>query len=193
MARNRRPSDDVRNARRRFERAAARYEQKAIQATGIEKSRLESLARTSLEKAYRLYEDPAKAVGTRTMQEMQSRLNARTYRQAASDAYKKKLQTESFNVLEKKYENDDERREAEAEILMKSVVGNSLYAAMSGIWASKGYEDREQAILDYFGTDSMADVLDMIADQGIDIYAADATERYKYDEIRTSIELAFAA
>ena len=46
--------------------------------------------------------------------------------------------------------------------------------------------------MDFFEVQSMSDVLETIADAGIDLYA-DAYDYWRYEEIRTAVELAFAA
>ena len=187
MARQRKRSDDIYNARRRYRRQAERYEKKATNATGIEKSRYQQLARTSLEKAYALYDDPTTAKGTRKMQEMSARLKPRRAVKKLSDKQRKSIIRQSQTATKSEYD-DEEIREIEAMEILNSSVGSRVYGALTDVW--KDAEDINAAIMDYFGVDSMADVLDAIEQAGIDIYA-DPESTEKYDEVRTALENAF--
>lgn len=186
------PSDLVHNARRRFAREAERYEKKASQAKGMEADRYRTLARTSLEKAIALYEDPKKISGNSTIRNLTQKLNPRILSGKISDAGKKSLQRQSFRSLEGSKADSQERREYEADVIMSSDAGARIYAGLVSIWEDFGYYEREEALLDYFDVDSMADVLETIEESGIDLYA-DAAELGSYEDVRTSIELAFAA
>lgn len=192
MARRRKASDDVYNARRRFAREAQRYEKKASQASGMEAERYRTLARTSLEKSIALYDDPKKISGNSTIRNLTQKLNPRILSGKISDAGKKSLQRQSLRSLEGSKADEQARREYEAETIMSSDAGARIYAGLVSIWEDSDYADRDAAILDYFDADSMADVLDMIEESGINLYE-DADELYAYEDIRTSIELAFAA
>lgn len=192
MARRRKASDDVYNARRRFAREAQRYEKKASQAKGMEAERYRTLARTSLEKSIALYDDPKKISGNSTIRNLTQKLNPRILSGKISDARKKSLQQQSLRSLEGSKADDQARREYEADAIMSSDAGARIYAGLVSIWEDFDYGERDTAILDYFDADSMADVLEAIEESGIDLYA-DAAELGAYEDVRTSIELAFAA
>lgn len=186
-------SDEIRNARRRFARQAERYEKQAAQASGIEASRKRQLARTSLEKAISLYDDPTKAgQNNKAMRGLINRLNPRIASKSLSDAQQKAAVRESSSFLASAFKDPEKRSEREAEILMSGDAGNYIYAATSDIWEGKeNYPIRDQLIMEHFGVESMAEVIDAITSAGIDIFK-DREEEYKYDEIVSAINLAFA-
>jgi len=181
-------ADSLHNARRRFYRASDRYLKKAQQATGNEQKRYMQLANTSLEKAIALYDDPTKAQNNSEVKRLSRQLNPRVRKKKLSEREQKSLVSQSFRTKERK--SKEERRQDEAAILMSSDVGNSIYAAMSDIWQDEPYANRDDLILDYFGADSMADVIEMLVDSGIDLYADEDLEYWRYEEKRTAIELA---
>lgn len=187
-------SDDAYNARRRYYRQAERYEKRASEAgTPIEAGRLRKLATRSLEKAIATYEDPTKAKMSRPIQELSQRLSPRKPLRPASAKARKQLIDESESRATVSGMTDDELRDAEAaDILSGSIVGKRLYGALVDIWDKDdvGWENRDDAIKEYFGVDSMMDVIEAIEDMGIDIYA-DPESQERYDEIRTAIEAAF--
>lgn len=186
--------DAAYNARRRYYRQAERYEKQATQAgTPIEAGRLLKLATRSLEKAIATYEDPTKAKMSRPIQELSQRLSPRKLLRPASANVRKQLIEESKSRATIGGMTDDELRDAEAaDILSGSIVGKRLYGALVDIWDKDdvGWENRDDAIKEYFGVDSMMDVIEAIEDMGIDIYA-DPESQERYDEIRTAIEAAF--
>lgn len=191
MARKKRAGDIVYNARRRYARQAERYERQSRTSSGIEASRYEKLAQTALEKAMRLYDDPAKAAKNTTISRLASALNPRTSSKPASDALRQRLIRESTSATVGAFSDDESRREEEARILLQGSVGQRLYAALSEVWGDVDYSSRDQAIMDAFGASSMADVLDAIAAAGIDIYSNDES-LIGYREIMAAIAAVFA-
>ena len=186
-------SDAVYNARRRYARAAAKYEKQAAKATGIEANRLRALARTSLEKANALYDDPGKAQQSSLIQGLNQMLNPRERKNKLSNREKRKLVNTSLLSTKKFQDRDRElMKEEETRALLDSDAGSRLYAGLIDIWGDSDYEQRDQAIMDFFGVQNMSDVLETIADAGIDLYA-DAYDYWRYEEIRTALELKFVA
>lgn len=183
-------SDEIRNARRRFARQAERYEKAAAQATGIEASRKRQLARTSLEKAISLYDDPSKAGNNKAMRGLIDRLNPRIASKRLSDAQQRAAVKESTDFLASAFKDPEKRKEKETEILMSGDAGNYIYAATSDIWKDADYNMRDQLIMEHFGVESMAEVMDTIASAGIDLFR-DQEEEYKYPETVAAIALAF--
>lgn len=188
MARPKKASDAVYNARRRYRRASERYLKKAQQATGNEQKRYMQLANTSIEKAISLYDDPTKAQNNSAVKRLSRQLNPKVRKKKLSEREQKSLVSQSFLTKERK--SKEERRQDEAAILMSSDVGNSIYAAMSDIWQGEPYANRDDLILDYFGAESMADIIEMLVEAGIDLYADEELEYWRYEEKRTAIELA---
>ena len=186
-----RPSDLAWNARRRYARQAERYAKQAQKAGGMEKSRLENLATNALENAYRTYEDPTKAQ-TQMIKGLESDLNPRIpLRKPSAERRQRVIESSKEIALESSLSDDETRRELEAESILSNDIGNRIYGATVDIWKNADYGDRNQAIMEHFGVDSMADVLDILEASGIDIYA-DPESLEKYDEVRTAISEKFA-
>lgn len=190
MARLKRKSDATYNARRRYRRQAERYEKKAASSSGLEKSKYTQLAKISLEKAYALYDDSTSAKGTRKMQEMSQRLSPRRAVRELTSKEKSNLIRRSTGAT-KSGMSDDEAREIEAQDILSSSVGDRVYGALVDVWRDSSYSDRDVAIMDHFGVDSMADVIAAIEAAAIDIYS-DPESLERYDEVRTAINNTFA-
>lgn len=182
-------SDDAYNARRRYYRQAQRYERQAAKAsTPTEAGRLRKLGARALENAIKTYEDPTKARVSRPIAELQKSLQVEKPLRKPSENYRQTIIDESKKKATEKGMTDFERRETEASEILTGAIGRRVFGATSEIW--KDAEDREDAILKYFGAASMMDVIEAIEDAGIDLYSDPESEQ-KYDEIRTAIELAF--
>lgn len=182
-------SDDAYNARRRYYRQAQRYERQAAKAsTPTEAGRLRKLGARALENAIKTYEDPTKVRVSRPIAELQKSLQVEKPLRKPSENYRQLIIDESKKKATEKGMTDFERRETEASEILTGAIGRRVFGATSEIW--KDAEDREDAILKYFGAASMMDVIEAIEDAGIDLYSDPESEQ-KYDEIRTAIELAF--
>lgn len=179
MARNRKASDSAYNARRRYGRAAERYIKKANQSSGATAERYKALARENYEKAMRTYDpkttqnvagrlrEVGNALGAQlTPENMRTMIN-----KDISDSRRRNLIESSTQSLEGT--DDVARREREARTLLSNTnVGHKIMAGLIEVW--EGAEDREQAILDYFGADSLADVIDTLEEKlGDRLYATD--------------------
>lgn len=190
MARAKKKGDANWNAIRRYARQAERYMKQASTMQGMEKSRTEALARSSLERAISTYSDPSKADNYSLIKKLSKELNPSKPTRSGGKASQSRLRAESYAALEENREDDEIRRELEAEEILESDIGNRVYGALVDVWKDAPYSDRNDAIMEHFGVDSMADVLDAIEDAGIDIYA-DPESLEKYDEIRTAISEQF--
>ena len=191
MARARRASgsDDAYNARRRYYRQAQRYEKQAAQAaTAIEAGRYKTLAARQTERALATYEDPTKARLSKPIQDLTSRLSVRKPLKKPSESRKADVIATSINANPDKM-SDADRRDYEARSIMGTEVGHRIYGAFADVWKDDP-ANRDQAIMDYLGASDMMEVIEIIEEQGIDIYADPESEQ-KYDEIRTAIELAY--
>lgn len=178
------------NARRRYARQAERYAKEARGASGIEKGRLETLARSNLERAISTYEDPSKAKGSKLIRDLTEELKPQIPTRNLGEGIRSQLIAESFAAKVEVRTDDSIRRELEAEEILSTDIGNRVYGALVDIWKDSDYADRNQAIMDYFGAESMADVLQAIEDAGIDLYE-DPESMEKYQEIRTAISERF--
>lgn len=189
MARLRKTGDAAYNARRRYYRQAERYEKQATQAgTAIEAGRLRKLGSRALEKAISTYEDPTKANFSKPIQELQRSLNPRKPLRKPGKELRSRIIEESEKTATVDGMDEYEMRQEEASEILTGSIGRRVFGAFVDIW--KDSEDREGAILDYFGASDMMEVIEAIEDAGIDIYSDPESEQ-KYDEIRTAVELAF--
>lgn len=182
-------SDDAYNARRRYLRQAQRYEKQATQAsTSIEAGRLRKLGSRALEHAINTYADPKEAKVSKPIANLQKSLGESRPLRRPSKSYQEKLIEDSEERATAKGMSAFARREYEASEIVTGQIGRRIYGAFSDVW--KDADDREDALLKYFGAASMMDVIEEIEAAGIDIYA-DPESEVKYDEIRTALELAF--
>lgn len=174
--------------RKRYTRQAQRYEKMATQASGIEQSRYEALARTSLEKAIATYEDPTTGKYSKQINDLAGRLSPHIPLKK-NQGYRERVLSESNVALSNAFSDEQARREQEAIDILNSKVGDRIYAALVDVWehGKEHYYERNDYIMQYFGVDSMADVLDIIEAAGIDIYV-DPESMEKYDEVRNAIE-----
>lgn len=189
MARMRKTGDAAYNARRRYYRQAERYEKQATQAgTAMEAGRLRKLGSRALEKAMQTYEDPTQARFSKPIQDLERSLNPNAPLRKPGTGYQSKIIEESEKTATVGGMSEYEMQEYEASEILTGSIGRRVFGAFADVW--KDSEDREGAILDYFGASNMMEVIEAIEDAGIDIYSDPESEQ-KYDEIRTAIELAF--
>lgn len=192
VTRAKRSSDDTYNARRRFKREAERYMKKAEQSTGATKSRYERMAERSLTQAAMLYKNTPK--GRNAISEMGEKIGVDPFSKAkALEAGFKagkqkvtgKLIARSFTRLES---NKAKTRDAMAkDILSTDNIGSRFYGGLSEIWtqSEESREHPDAAITEFFGVDSIADVLDLLEEKGIDIYApTDNNSNYKSIQLK---------
>ena len=160
MARKRKTSDDVYNARRRLKRQAARLLKSAKDQGGIMASRLRKQAERLLDMA------------------------KRTYKGADTPSRQKKLVEESEQQLVSRRKGLDEKknREAEAKEIMKTVAGRRIYAATTDIWEDSEYSDRDIPIIAFFGAQDMLEVIEIFEREfGQDLYKEPESEDYPSD------------
>lgn len=197
-------SDDTYNARRRFIRAATRYLNKSYDTVGTERNRYREMARDAAMKAAELYERKAnikrKSDFGRLVSEFKIDLaefltdEEPTERQAQR---RETLLRESEKVTGKT--NIESRREAEARAILNSPIGSRIYAGLVDVWAKPAIEggavvnkrtqdDIDALIMDYYGVDSMMDVIEMLERKNPDLYT-DPESLERYHSISTSIAL----
>ena len=153
MARARKKSDDVYNARRRFRRQAERYAKKAETSTGAASSRYRVLAQEATEKALSTYQTK-RAAEQSSINDLAARIGAR---RGAQDSRRdiRSLISESERLTP----SQSDLRDAEAKaILSRGNIGSRFYGSLVEVW--QGSDDIDQAIKDYFGADSLMDVLE---------------------------------
>lgn len=185
MARRRKKSDDVYNARRRYRRQAERYERKSRASKGIARTRYFELARNAIEKAIATYHKATDKI-TGAVRDIAQRLGVSiddpSIKQRAKDVGS--LVRESKDSLASAYTGDELRtREARA-LLKRGNIGSKFFAGTIEVWQDVPYEDREQAILDFFGKTNLMDVLEEL-EKVADIYRADEGAEYASANIST--------
>lgn len=207
MPRNRKRSDSVYNARRRFVRAATRALNKSYDTVGAEKSRYREIAREYTTKAAELYQGKAKGKISGAMQKLSDALGVNLREFASSEKPTKReqqrrgnLMRESLDVATKpgmsKADTVKMRRDQEAEAILNSPIGSRIYAGLVDVWAKPAIEDGEikmrrtredinNAIMEHFGVSSMMDVIEML-EQKIDLYA-DPQSIERYDIVSLTI------
>ena len=184
MPREKRNSDETYNARRRYRRQAERFIKKADESSGILKSRYEAQARNATINALSTYAKGQQPKGrVKQLTEMLG-IDAKTVQQVA---FAKGMQSGGVStglasrLIERSKQTlaSAETRDAMAkEILSTGNVGSRFYGGLVDIWGDSP-EHREhpnQSILDFFGTDSMMDVIEDLEAEGIDLYTPDENE-----------------
>lgn len=193
MARARRQSDDVYNARRRYRRQAERYLSKAKKASGLEKARYQAQARNATIKAAQTYSKGQKpqgrvkalmdqqGIGTDTIAAVSA---AKGRKSGGIGANVERLVNQSLSALagrESKSRDDMARS-----ILSMGNVGSRFYGGLVQIWdeTEESRQHPNRAILDFFGVESIMDVLEELEAQGIDLYSPDEN-----DSVYKSVQL----
>lgn len=186
MARARKNSDDVYNARRRFRRQAERYLKKAESASGLTRARYEAQARNAVMNAMRTYSGGQKPQGQ--VKKLAERLEITQGTFAARAALKgaqaksirksdlSKLIGKSFTALVGS--STKSRDEIAREILNTGNIGSRFYGGLVQIWdySEESRQHPNQAILDFFDKESIMDVLEELEEQGINLYAPDEND-----------------
>lgn len=190
LPRRRKKGDESWNARRRYQRSAERYLEKADNSSGVMADRYRELARGDLKRALDTYEKEPKASG---IKRLMNRLSVSKPESAATPERRRQLIEESKTALEGSKLDPNVRREREARSILNSKIGKRIYGGLVDVWREKAGEgagfDRsaiEDAILEHFGVESMADVIEIL-EQEINLYA-DPEKEEKYDDIRLMVE-----
>lgn len=175
MARARKRSDDVYNARRRFRRQAERYIKKANETAGVAKNRYESMARNALEKAIASYagNKPQGRIAqlAEKLNITQARVDIIRTNEIKTKESRANFIAESRSALftsNKGKSRDDMAKD----ILSDKNVASAFYGGLSDIWANTeaGRENPNKAITEYYGVESIMDVIEMLENAGVDIY-----------------------
>ena len=185
VARAKRQSDDVYNARRRYRRQAERYLSKAEKASGLERARYQAQARNATIKAAQTYARGQKPQGqVKALMERQGIGTGVIAAVSAAKGYKsggigegvRRLVNQSLSALVGK---DEKTRDQMArDILSTGNVGSRFYGGLVQVWdeTEESRQHPNRAILEFFGADSIMDVLEELEAQGIDLYAPDEND-----------------
>lgn len=185
MARAKRQSDDVYNARRRYRRQAERYLAKAEKASGLERARYQAQARNATIKAAQTYARGQKpqgqvkalmerqGIGTGTIAAVSA---ARSYKSGGIGEGVRRLVNQSLSALVGKEHKT--RDQMARDILSTGNVGSRFYGGLVQIWdeTEESRQHPNRAILEFFGADSIMDVLEELEAQGIDLYTPDEND-----------------
>lgn len=196
MARQRKASDDIYNARRRFRREAERAMKKAETATGVEKARYETQAKYAVGKALATYSPKAKDQGkvgklASQLGVTRSTVYAQTFLQSYKSAKGGLTRSGIAKAIEASYSalssNVTSRDQMARDILSIGNVGSRFYGGLVEVWGKD--EDSRQhpnkAILDYFGKASIMDVIEELEAAGIDIYSTEENDKsYKSAQLK---------
>lgn len=193
MARAKRESDNVYNARRRYRRQAERYLAKAEKAGGLEKARYQAQARDATIKAAQTYARGQKVQGqVKALMERQGIDSSTIAAVSAAKGYKsggigrsvERLVSQSLNALAGS--KPETRDQMARDILSTGNVGSRFYGGLVQIWDGTEESRRHpnRAILEFFGAESIMDVLEELEAQGIDLYTPDEN-----DDVYKSVQL----
>ena len=184
MPREKRDSDETYNARRRYRRQAERFIKKADESSGILKSRYEAQARNATINALSTYAKGQQPKGrVKQLTEMLG-IDAKTVQQVA---FAKGMQSGGVTtgLVSRLVEHSkltlasaETRDEMAKEILSTGNVGSRFYGGLVDIWGDtpEHREHPNQSILEFFGTDSIMDVIEDLEAEGIDLYTPDENE-----------------
>lgn len=172
-------SDKLRNIRRRYERAAARYERQAENASGREQRELLKAASNLREQAQQYY------VKNLTISDRGSS----KYRSDVSRGIQRGYQP-SLEQLAGAAQTADENRERLIKNVLNSSTGDSFYAATVQLWRGTDYATRNETIVEEFQkrrpdleVNDVLDVLDYFTRaSGIDYLSPEPDEEAGIDE-----------
>ena len=184
MAREKRVSDETYNARRRYRRQAERFIKKADESSGILKSRYEAQARNATINALSTYAKGQQPKGRVKQLTDMLGIDAKTVQQVAfakgmqSGGVSTGLVSRLVQRSKQTLVSAETRDEMAKEILSTGNVGSRFYGGLVDIWGDtpEHREHPNQPILEFFGTDSMMDVIEGLEAAGIDLYTPDENE-----------------
>ena len=172
-------SDQLRNIRRRYERAASRYERQAESASGREQRELLKAASNLREQAQQYY------VKNLTI----SKRGSAKYKLDISRGAQRGYQP-SLEQLAGAAQTADENRERLIKNVLNSSTGDSFYAATVQLWRGTDYATRNETIVSEFQklrpdleVNDVLDVLDyFMRESGIDYLSPEPGEEAGIDE-----------
>ena len=189
MARAKRQSDDVYNARRRYRRQAERYLAKAEKASGLKRARYQAQARDATIKAAQTYAQGQKPQGqVKALMERQgigsSTIAAKGHKSGGIGRSVERLVDQSLNALVGS--KPETRDQMARDILSTGNVGSRFYGGLVQVWDETEESRRHpnRAIVEFFGAESIMDVREELEAQGIDLYTPDEN-----DDVYKSVQL----
>ena len=203
MARNRKPSDDVRNARRREYRAAQRYLKKAEETSGATAARNRALAKTHLFNALETY-DPAqnqKLAAPIVNVAAQLGIDIQKSRSefiTSTQEQRQQAVERSYSALEENLKDPSKRKAIETQALLRNkAIGRRIMGGLVDVWrdsAKKDVSAREnrqniqKAIFDYFKVDSWSEVFERLVEAvGSALFNTEIDQEI-YDVVRITLQ-----
>lgn len=196
MARARKRGDDATNARKRYYRSANRNLKKADKLTGAAAERYRLLARRDFENALRTY-DQSKRRGklSKPMQRLANRFGMLDVGEVTKEERQKVIKRSEQRKF-RFFEGRKARREREAEAVFRDpTISSRILGGLVDVWRDAstvgGELDRSKmipALMDYFGVDTYADLLESVeAVTGEGLYAI-GDEREYYDTVKLTLQ-----
>ena len=196
MARARKRGDDATNARKRYYRSAIRNLKKADKLTGAAAERYRLLARRDFEDALRTY-DQTKRRGklSKPMQRLANRFGMLDVGEVSKDERQKVIRRSEQRKF-RFFEGRKARREREAEAVFRDpTISSRIWGGLVDVWRDAstvgGELDRQKmipALMDYFGVDTYADLLERVeAVTGEGLYAIGDEQEY-YDTVKLTLQ-----
>lgn len=204
-ARDKKASDDVYNARKRYWRSAERNLKRAEQATGASAVKFKRLAEQDLKAALSTYDTSKKVNYSKPIQRLAEQLNVELSAPARKldKEQKARIVSRSFETLETRLQDPEVRRERQARaILNNDEIGSRILGGLVEVWRDKATVwdetkqkwkvDNEQIysiLTDYFKVDTIADVLDKLQDQfGARLYDVSEERANIYEVVKLMIQ-----
>lgn len=196
MARARKRGDDATNARKRYYRSAIRNLKRADKLTGAAAERYRLIARRDFENALRTY-DSSKRRGklSKPMQRLANRFGMLDVGEVTKEE-RQKVISRSEQRKFRFFEGRKARREREAEAVFRDpTISSRILGGLVDVWRDAstvgGELDRQKmipALMDYFGVDTYADLLEKVeAVTGEGLYAIGDDREY-YDTVKLTLQ-----
>lgn len=177
MARKRKRSDDIYNARRRYRRAAERYAKKAKKAAGVTRARYEALVRENVRKAEATYSKrPAKSQISENLRSMVGEAPSLNLQQRAS-AIEQSAQALASQQTAQRMAYD---------LLRVENVASRFFGGLVEVWRDSS--DRMGAIYEFFGTNDIAEILRQVEDIAPTIYDTADDEGRSYEVAKLKLQ-----
>ena len=189
----RKPADEYRKARRRFERRAKQLAKEAAKERGITKERLTKAQQANLKKAAELYRDVSHRDRFIERVKKETGLNLKPlFRNEVTEKRAINLWAESSAILAKKLRDHRENRDALArDLLQDDELARRIYGSTVEIWSKHvkpgGKIDTDainETLMKAFDADDMLEVIMKFEDQFSNLYSPATVDNFDYDDIK---------
>ena len=203
MARNRKPSDDIRNARRREYRAAQRYLKKAEESSGATAARNKALAKTHLMNALETYDPKQNQKLAAPIVNVAAQLGidiqgSRSEFITSTKEQRQQAVERSYSALEENLKDPTKRKAIESQTLLRNkVIGRRIMGGLVDVWrdsikkdvsAKENRQNTQKAIFDYFKVDSWSEVFERLIEAvGSALFNTEIDQEI-YDIVRITLQ-----